>query len=231
MQLLLARHGHPHYPTDSLTELGHQEAARLATALDDYPIDAMYVSTMGRAAQTAEYIAQRRALTPTACDWLRELDGRYGPTVPTAEWTLGDPSPSAYEWPPTDAMARPVLYSYEQWHDQVPYGPWIRPQCDSLFQSFDAAMAANGYVRDGLRYAVSAPNQRTVAFFCHGGVIAALLSHLLYIPLPVALPLFQHDTTGYSLLRSVEKDGHGVFRMVFLNNVAHKDMAEIVRHP
>ena len=72
---------------------------------------------------------------------------------------------------------------------------------------------------------------RTLAFFCHGGVIAALLSHLLYIPLPVALPLFQHDTAGFSLLRSAENDGHGVFRMVFLNSVAHKDVAEIARHP
>ncbi len=231
MQLLLVRHGHPHYPTDSLTELGHQEAERLAAALDDFPIDALYVSTMGRALQTAEYTARRRGLTPVACDWLRELDGRYGLAVPAAEWSLEDPSPSAYELPPAGIMARRELYSYEQWQYQVPYGPWMRPQCDALFAAFDAVLSGQGYRREGLRYAVNARNQSTLAFFCHGGVIAALLSHLLYITLPVSLSLFQHDTAGFSLLRSAEEDGHAAFRMLFLNNLAHKDVAEIVRHP
>jgi probable phosphoglycerate mutase len=231
VQLLLVRHGHPHYPTDSLTELGHQEAQTLAAALDDYPIDALYVSTMGRARQTAAYTAQRRVLTPMACDWLRELDGRYGFSVPPAEWTLEDPSPSAYEVPAAHIMARSELFSYEGWQNQVPYGPWMRPQCDALFAAFDAVLADEGYGREGLRYAVRARNHRTIAFFCHGGVIAALLSHMLYITLPVALSLFQHDTAGFSLLRSAEEDGHAAFRMLFINNVAHKDVAEIVRHP
>jgi len=231
VQVLLVRHGHPHYPTDSLTDMGHDEARRLAEALDAYPIDALYVSTMGRALQTAEYTASRRGLALIPCDWLRELDGRYGPDVRPEGWTLDDPSPSAYELPAAALLGRPELYSYEHWAAQVPYGPWMEPQCERLFESFDRVLAAEGYRRDGLRYVVHSANRRTVAFFCHGGVIAALLSHLLYITLPVALSLFQHDTAGYSLLRTVEAEGNATFRMVFLNSVAHKDVSAIGGHP
>ncbi len=231
LQLLLVRHGDPHYPTDSLTERGHREAARLAETLDDYPIDALYVSTMGRALQTVGYTAERRNLEPIRCDWLRELDGRYGSRVPQAEWTIDDPSPSAYELPATDLLARAQLYSYEAWQHEVPYGPWMHPQCDALQRSFDAVLAQQGYWREGLRYRVERAGSQTLAFFCHGGVIGALLSHLLYIPLPVALALFLHETTGFSLLRSIEEDGHAAFRMLFLNNIAHKEVAQLVRHP
>jgi broad specificity phosphatase PhoE len=231
VQLLLIRHGHPDYRTDSLTERGHVEAARLAEALDAFPIDAAFASSMGRARQTAEYTLARRGMDVTVCHWLRELDGRYGYTAAAPEWHPDDPSPSAYEVHPAGLMARSELYSYERWDDQVDYGPWLRPQCDALCSAFDDALSREGYVRQGLRYAVQGSNRRTLAFFCHGGVIATLLSHLLYISLPVALPLFVHETAGYSLLRSVEDDGHAAFRMVFLNSISHKDVAQIASHP
>ncbi len=225
LQLLLVRHGDPHYPTDSLTERGHREAERLAETLDDYRIDALFVSTMGRALQTAAYTAERRGLEPIRCDWLRELDGRYGNDMPQQEWTPDDLSPSAYELPAAQLLARATLYGYETWQHEVPYGPWMHPQCDALHRAFDAVLGQQGYRREGLRYRVERPGSQTLAFFCHGGVIGALLSHLLYIPLPVALALFLHDTAGFSLLRSVEDDGHAAFRMLFLNNIAHKGLA------
>jgi broad specificity phosphatase PhoE len=231
VQLLLIRHGHPDYYTDSLTDQGHAEAMRLAEALDPFPIDAAYISSMGRAQQTAQYTLERRGMQGHVCHWLRELDGRYGPDISPAEWGPDDPAPSAYELHPADIMSRPELYSYEQWSDQVAYGPWMRPQLEALYTAFDGLLEAEGYMRCGLRYVVTRSSTRTLAFFCHGGVIDALLSHLLYIPLPVSLSLFLHETTGYSLLRTVEAGGHAAFRMMFLNSVAHKDVSRIARHP
>ncbi|MGI6368865.1 MAG: histidine phosphatase family protein [Anaerolineae bacterium] len=228
MQLLLVRHGDPHYPTDSLTERGHAEAQRLAEVLDDVPIDVLYASTMGRARQTAAYTARRRELEPILCDWLRELDGRYGPE-PDPEDPLGL-QPSAYEWHPT-VLLRNGAVSYDRWPEEVPYGPWMEPQCRRLWAGFDGALASEGYARDGLCYRVEHRSTRTLAFFCHGGVIAALLAHLLYLPLPVSLALLQHDTTGFTLLRSMESEGRAAFRMLFLNSVAHKDLYRLARHP
>jgi broad specificity phosphatase PhoE len=227
MQLLLARHGHPDYATDSLTAIGHLEAARLAEALDPFGLDAIYVSSMGRAVETAEYTLRRRGQGAEVCDWLREIDGRFGYDGDAPEWKLGDPLPSAYELPPADLFAGDRLYTYEGWHAEVAYGPWLRPRFDALQQAFDGLLAAHGYVRDGLRYRVDASSQHTLAFFCHDGVMRGLLSHLLYVPLPAALSLFVHDTTGLTLLRSVEDGGHAVFRVVFINNHAHKQNGHV----
>lgn len=223
MHLLFARHGHPDYTTDSLTTLGHLEAARLAEALDPFTLDAIFISSMGRARETAEYTLRRRSQDGVVFDWLREIDGRYGYEGAEApQWRPGDMLPSAYDMHPAHVFARPAVPSYEDWHAEVAYGPWLRPRFDALQQSFDALLAQEGYERDGLRYRVRAPSQRTLAFFCHDGVMRGMLSHLLYVPLPAALALLIHDTTGLTMLRSVEKDGYAVFRMVFINSVAHK---------
>ena len=222
MRLLLARHGHPDYTTDTLTERGHDEAARLAAALDPYPLDTIYVSTHGRAQETAEHTLRRRGQEAIACDWLREIDGRYGYEGEAPEWVLGDPLPSAYELHPSDLFGCSQLYSYEAWHDEVAYGPWLRPRFAALQNAFDAMLAEQGYVREGLRYRVAESSDRTLAFFCHDGVMRGLLSHLLYVPLPAALSLFCHDTAGYTMLRSVEDNGYAVFAMVFINNAEHK---------
>ncbi len=223
MDLLFARHGHPDYATDSLTATGHAEAAALAVALDAYRLDRIYVSSMGRALETAAYTLQRRRQEAIVCDWLREVDGRYGyqeDEVP--DWGPGDPRLSAYELHPAALFARPASFSYEAWQGEVPYGPWLRPRFDALQRSFDALLAQEGYEREGLRYRVRESNQRTLAFFCHDGVMRGLLSHLLYIPLPAALSLLIHETTGLTLLRTVEDNGYAVFRMVFVNNAEHK---------
>ncbi len=222
MRLLFARHGHPDYRTDTLTDRGHEEAARLAEALDPYPLDGIYVSTHGRAQETAEYTLRRRAQEPILCEWLREIDGRYGYEGEAPEWVVGDPLPSAYELHPSDVLKGSRLYGYEEWHDQVDYGPWLRPRFAALQVAFDELLAQEGYVREGLRYRVRIPNDRTLAFFCHDGVMRGLLSHLLYIPLPAALSLFCHDTAGFTMLRAIEDNGYAVFAMVFINNVAHK---------
>jgi broad specificity phosphatase PhoE len=222
LRLLFARHGHPDYRTDTLTALGHQEAAQLAEALDPYPLDAIYVSTHGRAQETAEYTLRRRSQNPILCDWLREIDGRYGYEGNAPEWIVGDPRPSAYELHPSDLFGSSQLYSYEEWRDQVEYGPWLYPRFSALQAAFDEILAQAGYVREGLRYRVRASDERTLAFFCHDGVMRGLLSHLLYIPLPAALSLFCHDTAGYTMLRSIEDNGYAVFAMVFINNAVHK---------
>ncbi len=223
MQLLFARHGHPDYVTDTLTPLGHTEAQTLAAALDAYALDGLYVSSMGRALETAAYTARRRPLEPIVCDWLREIDGRFGyPEEEIPEWTPGDPRASAYELHPADLFAIGRAYSYEGWEAEVTYGPWLRPRLDALQHAFDGLLAQEGYVREGLRYRVERASQRTLAFFAHDGVMRGLLSHLLYIPLPAALSLFCHQTTGLTLLRSIEDNGYAVFGIEFINSTAHK---------
>ena len=51
-----------------------------------------------------------------------------------------------------------------------------------MIDSEAAILAEHGYVRDGYSYRVTRESHETLAFFCHYGVTAVLLSHLLIIP-------------------------------------------------
>ena len=53
MKLLIVRHGDPDYSIDSLTEKGWREAELLSKKLSKLDIKDFYVSTMGRAKDTA----------------------------------------------------------------------------------------------------------------------------------------------------------------------------------
>ena len=53
MRILIIRHAEPDYTTDTLTEKGKREALLLSERLSRLPIRAFYVSTMGRARETA----------------------------------------------------------------------------------------------------------------------------------------------------------------------------------
>ena len=54
MLLYYVRHGDPIYEPDSLTELGHKQAAALAKRFSLYGLDEVYSSPSIRARQTAQ---------------------------------------------------------------------------------------------------------------------------------------------------------------------------------
>lgn len=82
--LLLLRHGETEWNLSGrwqgqaadtrLTELGRQQARRVAGRLRSYPIDAIYSSDLRRALETAEIVGQRLGMTPLAEPALRESD-------------------------------------------------------------------------------------------------------------------------------------------------------------
>jgi len=61
--LYFVRHGQyersPEHPDGTLTELGRLQAETLATRIQDLPLDAIWASTMYRAQETAQIIADR----------------------------------------------------------------------------------------------------------------------------------------------------------------------------
>ncbi|UUU33245.1 histidine phosphatase family protein [Streptomyces sp. CA-210063] len=83
MRLLLTRHGQTtsnlthaldtDAPGAELTTLGRQQAEELVGRLANEPIDALYVSTLRRARQTAAPLARERGLRPVVREGLREL--------------------------------------------------------------------------------------------------------------------------------------------------------------
>jgi probable phosphoglycerate mutase len=83
MRLLLVRHGQTHsnighaldtaYPGAELTDLGHQQAQRLAASLASERIDVVAASTLLRAQQTAGPVAEARGLSILTLEGLGEI--------------------------------------------------------------------------------------------------------------------------------------------------------------
>jgi len=209
MKLLLIRHGDPYYPTDSLTELGRREADLLAQSLDDTQLDELFVSTMGRAQLTAQYVLERRPVPSINADWLRELDAEYA----TGRW--------AYDLRGPGLLNRAEPFSSQDWASEVVYGPHVLEMLQSFYASFESFMQSQGYEREGLRYRVSAPSERIIAFVCHGGVISSLVAYMFQIPVPVVYGQFTFLPTSVTTVQMREQNGLASFELLHLNDTSH----------
>ena len=56
-----------------LTDVGREQARRMAGYLDKYQIDKIYASSLDRAVETAQTIAQRQNCSVEKCDAIREI--------------------------------------------------------------------------------------------------------------------------------------------------------------
>jgi len=162
MDLLLIRHGQSEAYVEGrpfplvdghgdppLSTLGREQAGKVADRLAGAGINAIYVSTLCRTAQTAAPLAERLGLAPLVEPDLRE--------VHLGEWEGGLYRKMVAESHP---IAR-RMFAEERWD--------VIPGAESLV-SFD------GRVRAAIgRVAAASPGQR-VAVFTHGGVIGQVLA-------------------------------------------------------
>jgi len=162
MDLLLIRHGQSEAYVEGrpfplidghgdppLSALGRDQAGKVADRLAGAGIDAIYVTTLCRTAQTAAPLAERLGLAPVVEPGLRE--------VHLGEWEGGLYRKMVAEFHPIAQR----MFAEERWD--------VIPGAESLV-SFD------GRVRAAIgRLAAAHPSQR-VAVFTHGGVIGQALA-------------------------------------------------------
>ncbi|MHB1596327.1 MAG: histidine phosphatase family protein [Streptosporangiaceae bacterium] len=141
---LVAGHGDP-----PLTEYGHRQAELVGARLADVKLDAIYVTTLTRTAQTAAPLAARVGLEPIVEADLRE--------VYLGQWDDGSYRQMMAQGHP---IARQVM-TEQRW------GAIPGAEADDAF-----AARVRGAV---MRLAAAHRDQR-IAAFSHGGVIAAILS-------------------------------------------------------
>ena len=160
--ILLIRHGQsePYRPgtpfrlvdghaDPALTPNGHEQAQRLADRLATAGIDAIYVSTLQRTAQTAAPLADRLGITPQVEAELRE--------VHLGIWEGGEYRQRVAEH---DPIARQV-FEQERW-DVIP--------------GAEASAALAGRVRGAIDRLAAGHAGHRVAIFTHGGVIGQALA-------------------------------------------------------
>ena len=68
MRLIIVRHGDPNYEIDSLTQTGWKEAELAADRLSKMDIKDFYVSSLGRAQDTASCTLKKMHRTGITCE-------------------------------------------------------------------------------------------------------------------------------------------------------------------
>ncbi len=162
MDLLLIRHGQSEAYVEGrpfplidghgdppLSALGRDQAGKVADRLAGAGIDAIYVTTLCRTAQTAAPLAERLGLAPVVEPDLRE--------VHLGEWEGGLYRKMVAEFHPIAQR----MFAEERWD--------VIPGAESLV-SFD------GRVRAAIGRLAAAHPSQWVAAFTHGGVIGQALA-------------------------------------------------------
>jgi broad specificity phosphatase PhoE len=147
-----------------LSPRGHEQAAVLADFLQTKPFDALYASPMKRVQQTLAPV-RHNGTPPTILPNLREVD--FG------DWT-------GHGW---EAVREKFGMNAFTWLDQLESG--TIPNAENV-------IIYRARIAESLKEILATQTGRTVAVFCHGGVIRMLLSILLDLPLPKT-DVFQID--------------------------------------
>ena len=217
MRLLLIRHGDPDYVTDGLTAVGKQEAGLLAERIAPMDVAEYYVSTMGRALETARPTLERAGRTALPCDWLREFS--IGVHRPDCDGLSHVP----WDWLPQDWSKDPVLLDREHWHEHPVFAEMdLKSPYDRVIAEFEAVLAGHGYRRDGLCYRVEHANSDTLVFFCHFGVSCVLMSRLMNVS-PMALwhGLAMAPTSVTTIYSEERRPGIASFRASAVGDISH----------
>ncbi len=171
-----------------LADIGRLQAQAAADFLGDEGIDHIVSSSMKRAVQTAEPLAERLGLGIETLDDLRESDHRSRVYVPAEEFSRDDPATAHYY--DSDADLSETIFSdgYEGFRTRV---------------------------ERGFEHVIRTNRSRTVAVFCHGMVTGVYLQILLGIDDPLSLLVdycgitrVAASSTGVRTVRSVNETHH-----------------------
>jgi len=150
-----------------LSDFGRQQAGRLANWLARIPLDAVYASPMRRVQLTWEPSRRLFPSDPIILPGLREID--FG------DWTgLG--------W--NDVESRFGMSAYD----------WLHHLEEDRVTGAESLGVFQERLASSLTQILDEQAGRTVAVFCHGGVIRGLLSRLLQQP----LRWFEHVEVDYA---------------------------------
>jgi probable phosphoglycerate mutase len=199
VELILLRHGEPDWTpaggrsvTDAaLTERGRLQAEAVAARLAGAGIDALYVSPLRRARETAEPLAKTTGLEPRVLDGLAEigiaLEGLTQAEVDTYF---------------RQASRRRLGEHWSGW----PGGESFRDFHARVTGTLAALLARHGVTReseDEFTVWTHPPRRHRIAIVAHGGTHAVALTHLLDVPaVPWEWNRFELELAAYAVVQS-----------------------------
>lgn len=225
MELVLVRHAQPAWDDRAqaqvdprLTELGEQQAQRLADALTGERFDAVLVSTARRARRTAApLLGSVEAADAAERAWLHEIH-----------------LPPAWQDAPSievgrvleQARARPR----EAWWDGMPGGESFHDFHARVSVGLTAELAERGLHRDDDQlWRVDEPDRRLLVV-AHAGTNSVILGTLLGVePEPWEWERFNAAHASVTVLRAIPIAGEHVFRLESFSDVRHLEGLPVTR--
>ncbi|MBR3142744.1 MAG: histidine phosphatase family protein [Clostridiales bacterium] len=209
MKLIFIRHGDPDYEKDSLTEKGWHEAEVLAGRVAKWDIKQIYCSPLGRAQDTCSVSLKKTGRDAITCDWLKEFYYRIWDEK-EGEWTI------AWDFYPRDFNHRDDLHDKDLWFEtEIMKSGDIKEHALEVFAGIDGLLEKHGYKRnDRGFYDVIEHNDDNIVFFCHFGVTALIMSHLIGAAAPVIWQGMMMAPTSVTVMGSEERiPGEASFRV------------------
>jgi probable phosphoglycerate mutase len=215
MEIVLVRHAQPDWEPDGrardepeLTALGRTQAEATARALSAERFDAVYVSPLLRARETAEPIEKALGVGAQVEGWLAEL------RLPSLE---GTPLEEVQRF-----FARMRMRDLADWWNGLEGGESFRHFHERVTAGIEEVLAAHGARRLSQSLWSVPEGERRLLMVAHGGSIAVLLAHLLGIdPEPFEGERFQVGWTGIARVRTLPVAGANVWSLHAFNARAH----------
>jgi probable phosphoglycerate mutase len=217
VELLFVRHGEPAWARDGLavddpplTQRGHDQAALVGKLLAEERIDALLVSPLQRAQQTAAPIAEAAGVEPTTLPWLAEI------------WA------GAWDGTPQEVVEETFRENRnrpldEQW-DGIPGGESFRDFHNRVAGGFDLLLQDTGASRLSVHpplWRLEQPERRVVVV-AHGGTNAVSLGFLLGIePVPWEWERFVSFHASVSTIQPIEISGGHSFSLFRFSDTSH----------
>ncbi len=216
MKLFIIRHGDPDYSIDSLTEKGWREAELLAEKLSKLEVKAFYVSPLGRAKDTASLTLKKMNREAVECPWLREFAAKI------IRPDRGHESIS-WDWLPQDWTVEEKYYDKDSWHTtDIMRAGEVGEEYRRVTEEFDKLLASHGYVRENNYYRVEQGNTDTIVLFCHFGLEAVLMSHLLNVsPMTIWHGFCAAPTSVTTVITEERRKGIASFRINGFGDISH----------
>lgn len=219
MKILIIRHADPDYANDTLTQKGWREAQLLAQRIAPMDIEAYYVSSLGRAQDTASVTLKQAGRSAHTYEWMREYD------VLIEDAYTGKPR-LAWDLLPQDWTLVPEFYDKDKWYEvPVMKKAGMKDGLDVVWNGLDAVLEKHGYKREGNYYRVLKANEDTIVFFCHFGVECVMLAHLLGIsPMPLWHGFIAAPTSVTTIATEERREGIASFRISAFGDISHLNM-------
>lgn len=214
MKLVFVRHADPDYENHTLTKKGFEEIEALGKHYSADDFDYVYSSPLTRAKLTAEAVIKGKK-DIIYLKWLEEFS--HFITIDTGKNI-------AWDFRPKYLSEHPELLKegYLESDIMKTCNENIKEEYDNVISHFDELLASHGYKREGSFYKVTKPNEDTLVFFFHFGLMSVLMSRLLNIPYTIIAQYFCSQPTGVTTFVTQEREkGIAEFRCLVFGDVSH----------